>query len=42
VRPQMLQNGQSVSLKRTDNSDYPWRAEVEMGTAVCRIETSLV
>ena len=42
VRPQMLQNGQSVSLKRTDNSDYPWRAEVEMGTAACRIETSLV
>jgi hypothetical protein len=42
VRPQMLQNGQSISLKRTGNSDYPWRAEVEMGTAMCGIEISLV
>ncbi|MDP6360206.1 MAG: hypothetical protein QF473_34135, partial [Planctomycetota bacterium] len=42
VHPEVLQDGQNISLEETDNSDYPWRAEVEMGTAVCRIETSLV
>ncbi|MDP6357667.1 MAG: DUF5695 domain-containing protein [Planctomycetota bacterium] len=39
---QVLRDGKSVSLEETDDWDYPWRSEIEMGEAACQIEIRLV
>ncbi len=34
----IVRDGKSIAVSKSDDWDYPWRAEIEMGAEPCRIE----